>query len=209
MSEGRAIGEVPAEAERATTLASDRVPPAWLLLSVRTRCLVALACMVVGGVYPIAHELLYGPRVPARSGRHEPRPCRCDVIFLRNATVATAAVSGGVTGGALTGAAALNVGFGIGASAARANRVGMPWLTILAAVVPHVLFEIPAMVAACAAGLIGTTAIVSLGIGRPVPWRSLVRQGTLCYVASLALLAVAAAVECNVTPFILSGALAR
>jgi stage II sporulation protein M len=175
-----------------------------LLVDWKARCALALACIVIGGVYPVAHEAMFGPVVPARTSRFQPQPCQCGPVFLRNATVATVAVGGGVTGGVITGAAALNVGFSIGASAARANRIGMPWPTILAALIPHVLFEIPAMVAACAAGLIGSAIVASLGVGRRVPWRALCIQGAVCYAGALVLLVVAATVECRITPILLS-----
>ena len=124
-------------------------------------------------------------------------------VFAINAGVALQLGTGFFSAGVLSAYWTTLFGFDIASTIAALVRAGTPGPVLAAAFLPHGVVEVPALVAAGAAGLGGAAVAMHAARGERAAARARARQSVNLITVAFALLLLAAALEVWVTPWVL------
>lgn len=157
-----------------------------------------------GVLFSLLTEPAFSPRSSVGSFSNGIREaCVASSIFANNGLVALALISGIVAGGIPSVIGLAHFGRDLAAVCVKAFLSGTPVDQIAAGTVPHGIIELPALLAAGAAGVAGVPLLWCFASGNRTALRATIIAFAGFAATSLALLVPAAVIECYVTPVFL------
>lgn len=178
----------------------------------RVALILFVAGFVIGAVFANSLQATLGPMMTAIKTlavgmKHDSIPAMAGTLFVHNLTTSLIMIAGGIVFGIVPVLFVLLNGALIGfviAVTYHATHVS-PFLLIIAGILPHGIFEIPAYLLASGIGIrIGVMLTQTIaGRNKQDSWKMLGKDTALSVVIVAGLLLIAAGIEAGVTPLLL------